>query len=129
MFDVTEVAAGVKYELDLNADGWGKENALRLMFHSLQRLKFVTPEKLEIALQEPGTIGDTRWDTLFAAAIKYQLRKYGMPIPDLDWLDKPPLEVLWFPMAQTPKRATYVFNTAPPELRQVGIFISEASFR
>lgn len=126
-----EIAQSVRYELELNEDGWGKHQAMGVMLHEIAQLKWAEKSGcLEIALQEPATSIDSNWDTLLAVAIKYQLRKDGIQLSSLPaWLHKEPLDVMWWPLAGTPRRATNAFNTTPPELRQVGIFLMRESFK
>jgi len=126
-----EVAQAVKYELDLNEAGFGEMQALSVLFDALAGFRHLDPKDIDAALEEPVTHISRQWDTLIASCIRYQLRKdhisTNQEIPS--WLIKEPLEQMWWPVAKTPRKATNSFNTTPPELRRVGIFIAERSFK
>jgi hypothetical protein len=131
MITAEGIHQSVKQELELNHNGFGHMHAVTILLHSIRYLKNArNVGELELSLAEPLTSIDAKWDTLIACAIKYQLRKDGIVLSNPPtWLKKAPLEQMWWPIARSPRKATNSFNTTPPELRQVGIFLAEQSFQ
>jgi hypothetical protein len=119
----SQIAAEIRHELK---DGTPM-GAVRFLVDGVNKFPDAAAhDDLRRTLKEPDTIGDIRWDTLLAAAIRYRLRQMGEPAPR--WTLKPPLKKMWWPLARDPLRAINAFNLAPVELRRVGIFLMESEF-
>ncbi|MFT4217682.1 MAG: hypothetical protein QM619_10945 [Micropruina sp.] len=120
---VDETAADVRRWL---SDG-DADMAMRMLLDGVNQLADAHREgQLDAAIAEPSPIGDVRWDTLLAAAVRYRLHSLGVRAPR--WTMKPPLERFWWPTRLNPSQQYSDLVHAPAELIRVGIFMDERDF-
>lgn len=96
--DRTWLTAGDAAEVIRNEVAGGEASfALRTLGRALADLKELTdPIDVELALTEPPSTGDQRWDTLLAAAFRRECRNLAITAPA--WTDVAALPSWWFPV-------------------------------
>ncbi|HHV20313.1 MAG TPA: hypothetical protein GXZ30_02055 [Propionibacterium sp.] len=118
-----ELAKAIRAELESgDADA-----ALRTLLDGINRLPDIaTQGHLDEALTEPDSVGDLRWDTLLAVAIRYRLHQMGERPPR--WTLKDPLDTFWWPVRVNLSKEYNDMAHSPAELLRVGIFLDERAF-
>ena len=118
-----ELAVAIRVELDRG----DTDAALRTLLDGTNRLSAIAAEgHLAEALDQPVPMGDQRWDTLLAAAIRYRLHQMGETAPR--WTLKEPLEKFWWPVRVNLSKEYNDMAHSPAELLRVGIFMDERAF-
>jgi transcriptional regulator with XRE-family HTH domain len=81
---------------------------------------------------EPDTVGDRRWDALFAGIAEFVARRASLPVPG--WASSPGrfLVRFWFVIEDildrpAPGLAVAAFTSTPPELANRGVFLDRSS--
>lgn len=74
-----------------------------------------------LLLDEPGPVGDERWDVLLAALAEHVAARDGRAAPV--WADTRMLRRLWFPF-NTPAARVDALVHAPAAFRRRGVFVA-----
>lgn len=118
----SRIAASMREELEAGNESM----ALRLMLDGINRMPLASAlGKLDEMLDEPGSTGDERWDTLLAACVQYRCRKLGVRAPA--WTRKEPLVSWWWPAGEHAQAAMTLQRT-PIDFKRLGIWFSERNF-
>lgn len=120
---IAETAIAIREELDEGDE----DAALRTLLDGVNQLPDAAAAgKLTDALIKPPSIGQLRWDTLLAAAVRYRLHSMGERAPQ--WTFKEPLDRFWWPVRVNISKEYNDLAHAPAELLRVGIFMDERAF-
>lgn len=97
--------------------------AFRLIVQARDHLRRLDPVDVALWAEEPGSTGDRRFDVLLAAVAARTLRELGVEVPA--WAaDVEPLCQPWYP-AELPSLRRRADREAPPDLRRLGIMLTE----
>lgn len=120
-------ASEIADDVRTNLAAGDEDHALRMLIDGVNYLLDAhAAGRLDEALVEPESIGDSRWDALLAGAIRYRLHQSGLPAPR--WTRKEPLDTFWWPYAPGPARAACDLANTPAELKRLGIFLARKDF-
>jgi hypothetical protein len=77
--------------------------------------------QVKLLTEEPGLVGDDRWDALLAALAEHLLAQHDVAPPE--WAEARVLKKAWFPAQLAIARADALVR-APAAFRKHGVFLS-----